>query len=65
MFSEATPKPRMPSKRPLRSVLQVSPIEIARQLTLVEYDIFARIKPIVRLGPPLPYRIYIIAQPDR
>jgi hypothetical protein len=46
MFSEATPKPRMPSKRPLRSVLQVSPIEIARQLTLVEYDIFARIKPI-------------------
>lgn len=47
MFSEATPKPRMPSKRPLRTVLQVSPIELARQLTLVEYDIFARIKPIV------------------
>lgn len=46
MFSEATPKPRMPSKRPLRTVLQVSPIELARQLTLVEYDIFARIKPI-------------------
>jgi hypothetical protein len=50
MFNEATPKPRMPSKRPLRTVLQVSPIELARQLTLVEYDIFARIKPIVLLA---------------
>lgn len=52
MFSEATPKPRIPNKRPLRTVLHISPIELARQMTLIEYEILARIKPIV-LSLPL------------
>jgi len=47
MFSEAAPKPRLPNKRPLKSVLHVSPLELARQMALIEYDIFARIRPIV------------------
>jgi len=46
MFSEAAPKPRLPNKRPLKSVLHVSPLELARQMALIEYDIFARIRPI-------------------
>ncbi|KAL6063244.1 RasGEF domain containing protein [Balamuthia mandrillaris] len=45
MFSEPPPKPiKVPNKRP-KSLLELKPIEIARQMALIEYEIFRAIQP--------------------
>lgn len=57
-FSTAPPKPIVPSDLSNVELNDIDPLEIARQLTLIEYSLYKAIKPWECLGqvaaPPLP-----------
>ncbi len=59
MFSEPTPKVRVP-KRPIRSMFDVSAMEVARQLTLIEFEMFVKIKPTVHTHSSLDSSDYLV-----
>jgi len=45
MFDSPPPAPLLPSRVPVRSFLELDPVEIARQLTLRDRDVYGRICP--------------------
>jgi son of sevenless-like protein len=45
MFSTPAPKPKIPRRQVIKSLLHVPALETARQMTLIEFEIFSRIKP--------------------
>jgi len=51
-FNEAPPKPIVPAQMPTTGLdlLEIHPEELARQLTLIEYEFYRKIRPWECLG---------------
>jgi son of sevenless-like protein len=51
MFSQKPPKPILP-KKPTIEFVDLDPTEVARQLTLIDYDIYKKIMAFECIGQP-------------